>query len=42
MRYETISEINFQAEWHRYRITQRGPGLIAIYVASWGKDLYAS
>lgn len=42
MRYETISGINFQAEWRHYRIAQRGPGLIAIYVASWGKDLYAS
>ena len=42
LRDESISGSGFQAERRNYRIVQRGPGLMAIYIAGLGKDLYVS
>ena len=42
LRDETISGSGLRAERRNYRIVQRGPGLMAVYIAGWGKDLYVS
>jgi hypothetical protein len=42
LRDETISGSGLQAERRNYRIVQRGPGLMAVFIARLGKDLYVS
>jgi hypothetical protein len=42
LRDETISGSGFKAERRNYRVVQRGPGLMAVYIAGWGRDLYVS
>lgn len=42
LKEETLKGGGLQAERRSYRIVERGPGLVAVYVAGWGEDLYVS